>query len=124
MILLLAVVGFSVGATSYTALISAFMLGLLMSLWEGTPFGAYSALYLLLSYLVIVYKRKVHTLSFRFLFGFCSMLTIVYESIVHRGRLSLTDVLVELCAVLLILILVYSVLALWNRFAQKKERQY
>jgi rod shape-determining protein MreD len=115
MIGLLLVSAFAIGSNGNTALLAAFFLGLLQDIWRGTTLGVFSIIYLSVVFIILLYKRKLRTLSLRFMIVFFSALVFFYEILVYKGLFPLVDFLLTLVCTILLVCIMYSILFAWNR---------
>ncbi|MCR4263371.1 MAG: rod shape-determining protein MreD [Candidatus Roizmanbacteria bacterium] len=122
MFILLLIIIFSMVADGSTVLIAAFLAGLIVDLWNGDRLGMTSLMYIVVCFLLNLYKRKFNPEHLVFLLPFTLFIAAVYSWIHHKQQLNQQAMLKDVAGASIGIVVLWLFVRIWKeRFAAKEE---
>jgi len=122
MFILLLIILFSTLVDGFTVLIAAFLAGLIVDLWNGDRLGITSLVFLIVAFLLNLYKRKFNPEHLVFLLPFTILMVGIYSWIDHERQLVQSAILQDVVSGSVGIVVLWLFVRLWKeRFVKKEE---
>lgn len=122
MVILLLIIIFSTLVSGTTSLVGAFLAGLLVDLWNGDRLGITSLIFVMVSFLLNLYKRKFNPEHLVFLLPFTMLIVALHSWIDHERQIVRSALLYDVMWGSVGIVVLWLFVRLWrDRNAAKGE---